>query len=225
VYKFLPAAFALENLKKHRIKISEFSDMNDPFELRGVALSSPDAQSALISSASSICGVLCFSRNWNNLMLWSHYADRHKGICLGFDVRVPVEEILYIDEPELRDDNILVAAAARARELSQEDDEFQAAESVLTKMRRAKFKGWSYEEEVRLLLGLQEEQKDGEFYFAELDENIRLTTVIVGPRCAVQKSEIEVALRSYAEPITVFWTTLSPRSFTVIEDTRGFGRG
>src|SRR5215216_5139997 len=31
-------------------------------------------------------GVVCFSRNWNNPLLWAHYSDKHKGICLGFDL-------------------------------------------------------------------------------------------------------------------------------------------
>jgi len=30
-------------------------------------------------------GLLCFSRNWHNPVLWSHYADKHRGICPGFD--------------------------------------------------------------------------------------------------------------------------------------------
>lgn len=30
--------------------------------------------------------MLCFSRNWRNPVQWSHYADRHRGLCLGFDV-------------------------------------------------------------------------------------------------------------------------------------------
>ncbi len=34
-YKFLPTEFALQDLIRHEIKISTFSDMNDPFELLG----------------------------------------------------------------------------------------------------------------------------------------------------------------------------------------------
>ncbi len=32
---------------------------------------------------SSIC---CFSKNYKNTTMWSHYADNHKGICLIFDL-------------------------------------------------------------------------------------------------------------------------------------------
>ena len=30
-------------------------------------------------------GVCCFSGTDKNLLMWSHYADSHKGMCLGFD--------------------------------------------------------------------------------------------------------------------------------------------
>jgi hypothetical protein len=32
-------------------------------------------------------GLLCFGADWSSSVMWSHYADKHKGICLGFDVR------------------------------------------------------------------------------------------------------------------------------------------
>lgn len=28
----------------------------------------------------------CFTSAWDNELMWSHYADKHKGICLGFDL-------------------------------------------------------------------------------------------------------------------------------------------
>ena len=31
-------------------------------------------------------GVTCFSRKKDNILMWSHYANDHKGICLGFDI-------------------------------------------------------------------------------------------------------------------------------------------
>lgn len=28
----------------------------------------------------------CFTSSWDNELMWSHYADKHKGICIGFDL-------------------------------------------------------------------------------------------------------------------------------------------
>lgn len=30
-------------------------------------------------------GVLCLSEDYTNLLMWAHYADSHRGICVGFD--------------------------------------------------------------------------------------------------------------------------------------------
>lgn len=30
-------------------------------------------------------GIVCYSELNNNILMWSHYADNHKGICLGFE--------------------------------------------------------------------------------------------------------------------------------------------
>ena len=31
-------------------------------------------------------GLACFMSNCDNLLMWSHYADSHKGVCLKFDI-------------------------------------------------------------------------------------------------------------------------------------------
>ena len=90
VYKFLSAQFALRTVVEHRLKISEFADMNDPFELVGVKLSDPGFQQILTDIFSRF-GALCLTKSWNNPLLWSHYADKHKGLCLGFDLNGDVE--------------------------------------------------------------------------------------------------------------------------------------
>lgn len=30
-------------------------------------------------------GVHCFSEIWDSILMWSHYSDKHRGICLGYD--------------------------------------------------------------------------------------------------------------------------------------------
>lgn len=30
-------------------------------------------------------GITCFSEKWNSMLMWSHYANDHKGYCIGFD--------------------------------------------------------------------------------------------------------------------------------------------
>src|ERR1700733_7795266 len=96
VYKFLRADLALQNLTERHIKISTFPDMNDPFELLGGFESDPDLRRFRdgLTTLLNQCGVLCFSRSWQNALLWSHYGDKHRGICLGIDITGPAKVLL-----------------------------------------------------------------------------------------------------------------------------------
>lgn len=224
LYKFLPAELALWDLNESKIKISEFHDMNDPFELRGIGLSNSDIHRLLISDTNENYGVLCLSREWNNPLLWSHYADKHKGICLGLDISatVDVQEPIYVEKWQEDDAGILLSAVAcGVKNLKPSDPEFQNAQKLIMRMYLTKFKAWSYENEARIFLRLKEDQKKDNLYFAEFDENIRPSMIIVGARCPVAASKIGATTSKYAMPIKVVQAMLSPNSFEVIEDVRG----
>jgi hypothetical protein len=99
---------------------------------------------------------------------------------------------------------------------------FREVARVAEALLLTKFKAWRYEDEVRMLVKLREDQRKGALYFADLDESIQPSTVIVGPRCSVTKGEIQAAAAGYPMPIAVVQATLSPTLFAVVEDANGF---
>ncbi len=89
VFHFRDTKYGLKSLKERRLKIARIMELNDPFEFLGVELSNRElrkAMNARKNELSETTGILCFSRNWRNPVQWSHYAEHHKGICMGFDV-------------------------------------------------------------------------------------------------------------------------------------------
>jgi hypothetical protein len=89
VYYFTKSEHGLENIKLSRLKISTFNNLNDPFELLGVELSDRSVRKAMQfekDQFSSSHGLICFSEDWQDPVQWAHYAENHKGICLGFDI-------------------------------------------------------------------------------------------------------------------------------------------
>lgn len=89
VYKFLDTHFGLKSLRERRIKISILSDLNDPFELLPWELSNRAYRNAVRQTRSELAtrrGILCFSADWRDPVIWAHYSDKHKGICLGFEI-------------------------------------------------------------------------------------------------------------------------------------------
>lgn len=98
VYHFINEKFGLENIKRRRLKIARIDELNDPFEF--IARADNERERAALRATreeqTKKTGLLCFSRSWQNPVQWSHYADRHRGFCLGFDVPdALIKEVTY----------------------------------------------------------------------------------------------------------------------------------
>ncbi len=208
VYKFLCEKWAIEDIKMRRIKISEIHDLNDPFELIPFDLSDPERRKAVLDARNKMNerGIFSFSRSWSSPLLWAHYADKHRGICLGFDV-ARADEILKIVKYE--------------KERCPFPDELD--EEIAQQFLYTKFADWKYEEEVRVYTSRDVEENGN--YFANFDEDendLTLREVILGHRCCTERGSILALLSSYSEPVSVIKARLSYDSFLVVEDEKGF---
>jgi hypothetical protein len=83
-------------------------------------------------------GVCSFTTNFDNLLMWAHYTESHKGLCLGFDVA---------QDPELFITPLKVRYAPTYPVYNHLTDSAQIADKVLA----AKSDHWIYEEEVRVV--------------------------------------------------------------------------
>lgn len=206
LYKFLEQKWALEDIRTHRIRISEIHDLNDPFELVPFDLSDPEFRRGVLTYRDEMNkrGLLCFSRNWSSPLLWAHYADKHKGICLGFDWTGTTETLAPVDYRKSR--------LPRPKELN----ENVARQSLFTKS-----VDWKYEKEVRVYAQRDEEENGN--YFARFDDNnLKLCEVIVGHRCCTERGSIFALLALYSHTVKVIKARPSYESFEVIEDQNGF---
>jgi DUF2971 family protein len=218
-YKYLPSEFALKTIVERRIKISELADMNDPLELWGVSLSDPEVHQFLANLADEKWGALCLSSERNNPLLWSHYADKHKGLCLGFEIG-PDEELVRLDYVETRETASVEAfkqlASTRHMRGSQTPGARNKAKEPVMRMLSTKFKKWEYENEVRLFAS--KEVKECGICFHPFDERFKLCEVIVGARCCVQRATIEAWLTGY-DDVKVIKLRLADASFELVEDS------
>ena len=88
-YKFLTAEFGLKGLSEKRLKLSRINELNDPFELRPYDITDPALRQAVLQTRNQIHenrGVLCFSADWRDPVIWAHYSEKHTGLCLGFEI-------------------------------------------------------------------------------------------------------------------------------------------
>jgi hypothetical protein len=117
-------------------------------------------------------GLLCLGLSWNNYLLWSYYAEDHRGYCVEYDLR-------YIKCDGLEHFNVNYGSA---------DVTIQSIHEVMINnygnwyfklinlLRRAKFKPWEHENEYRISVsghtGLQDSpMSQSAIYFGSGMEN------------------------------------------------------
>src|SRR3954469_6816556 len=140
LYHLTTAEYAISNIVFGRLKVATFSTLNDPFELLARSALEWRAQALLDNKhvMDQKNGLLCFSEDWTDPVLWTHYAANHRGVCLGFDLKDGFAEKITYQDDRLRDEEFL----------SKTDQE------VLHLLLYTKFTSWKYEREWRVLLKL-----------------------------------------------------------------------
>lgn len=200
VYHFLNAAYGLEDLRERRLKISRILDLNDPFEFLGVNLSDREFRKALRATKAELSkskGLLCFSKTWKNPVLWGHYADKHRGICLGFELpRTVLKKVSYVDSRLPRPDML--------------DEVF------MKRLLFTKFSHWQYEQEYRVYCQLDEAV--GGLYYAEFSDELLLKRVIVGDQSAVTRAQVSDTLGSFSGEVEAFKARAGFTSFEVVRN-------
>ena len=209
-YHLTSSDHGISNIRFGRLKVARFAEVNDPFEL--MALNSHNREIRRLlrrfkKSKNNEMGLLCFSRNWTNPLLWSHYASKHEGICLGFDLRRgnELQEVKYEDKRR------------RVRINNCED-----AQSTATRLQdlllRTKYVDWKYEEELRRFIDLSKMKQENGLYFLPFDEDLHLREIILGQRNHLLVEEVRALVRTTNQRAVVFKTRLEFKAYRIVGD-------
>lgn len=91
-------------------------------------------------------GVCCFSSTYDSPLLWSHYGDQHKGLCVGYSTdrnpRPELQKVIYGGERTIKTSVVYRALV---------NDESAAGEDLDRSVLLRKARDWSYEKEWRIL--------------------------------------------------------------------------
>src|SRR3984957_14468243 len=204
LYKFTKAEFALLALRHRRLKISTMDDLNDPFDLYAVDVTNPGVNALLeqhIKDFRAKHGLLCFCRNWDNLLLWSHYGDGHAGTCLGFDIP---DDSAYPMEVHYQPNVIQIAGPE------------EIDEAFMYRLLRTKHDSWSYEQESRMFIGVKDRPDENGLKFMDLAPELTLTEVIFGVNCEPKDYEPVLALLANFPGVTHSWAYMRGDSFLLV---------
>jgi hypothetical protein len=213
VYHFINRKYGLQALRRKRLKVSLIDQLNDPFEMVGFASRNRDERQAFAEVKAGLArysGVLCFSGNWSNPVQWSHYADRHKGLCLGFDVPEALLTRVKYRSKRLKPD---------PQAIKEMQAEGAAAQEMMLNLVTTKFSHWRYEHEHRMFVRLEERDARG-LYFCDFSENLALREAIVGSESSISRAQLKRALGRMSTCVVVFKARLAFQSFRVVRQKR-----
>lgn len=207
IYHFVNREYGLDDLRKRRLKIATFDELNDPFEFFGINLADKALRHAFKKIKNELTtsrGLLCFSRDWHNPVQWSHYAEKHRGLCLGFEV--PDKHLGAVKYSPKR----LPVRPEQLLNYRQLDPE------TLTTLLFTKYSHWRYEKEVRSFVTLEEIDAEKNMYFADFSNDLKLVKVIVGSESTISRDDIRDALGNLAPNVKSFKARLGFTSFRVV---------
>ena len=106
LYKYLPPD-RIDVLRDGMIRFTQLAALNDPFDCRPQFMKPEDLsmhfdgeqcciewyvrslQEVWLSTSRASVGLLCLAESFDNLLMWSHYTQDHKGFVIGFETDHP----------------------------------------------------------------------------------------------------------------------------------------
>lgn len=194
LYKYTTADYGLAAIRDGQLKVTTITDANDPNEWLPVMLDSvtgkdwhanPNFRGQFRYMWSHNYGFISLSKQYNDLLMWGHYADKFKGVVLEFDM---LDESKKINVDYVSDRYVLDNSIA-------ENPTMEALEKLVAR----KDKSWAHEDECRILINLKscttKRLSSGDtIYFSPFASVMNLTGVILGSESTVTLLDICQAL-------------------------------
>ncbi|WP_027244837.1 DUF2971 domain-containing protein [Leisingera daeponensis] len=203
LFYFTSPDHLLGNLRENKIKVSEFKKCNDVFELASVELKDKQTradQQAWSEELSRELGLICFSQDWRNQLMWGHYSKSGKGVCLVVDVLVEeLQRVKYL--PRRKTSNGVPFPSS--------------SDPAFRQFCSQKSHHWSYEKEERLFVDFRSKgvfsTKDGRFL--QMGDEVQLVGFINGPQPEFSAKEIQ---KAYGRSLEHFQCRAAFRDFRMV---------
>jgi len=186
LYQYRPINEYTQKILTHNeLFFNSPDNFNDPydtyFDIEGINITSKKKDNMLnaVREKTRIC---CFSRRCDNILMWSHYADKHKGLCIEFDT-------LY-DSNDITWKKLKLKVNYKNNELSKLNlgVDSHEGDKHLREVFAKKSVHWKYEKETRLIKIQGENEKFLKYVYTCSSKAI--TGVIFGAKMAY-KDKVE----------------------------------
>jgi hypothetical protein len=204
VYRYLNEQFGLQALQQQKWKIGRLLELNDPLDCQptlrrsGVTEHMSVGSDPYFANIYDSLGIICYSECINDPVIWSHYADSHRGMAFGFEFG-PDEGLFPVHYPEDDSRAVLDYDVLEALKKDREDD---ALLKVISHGFTQKAKSWAYECEYRHFIFLHGCTMIGPHYFRDMPMP-RLRRIVLGVKCRVTESDIRRIKKSWQSPYNI----------------------
>ena len=209
LYRYLPDDAAIKTIESSYIRVSHLAHLNDPFELLFGFSDCPShleeaVQNELdkfVACLSQDMGIICFSAKVNDPILWSHYADKHKGVAFevaaeivsdgndGINFEVNGSEYKKLHKVEYD----------KGRTTFPFQEFFKLSKTQLHDQMKSFYKqksgSWKYEREYRWVVDLEMCKPSGGRFLWPIPHDF-ITRVIIGVRSSLSEKYVRLALKA-----------------------------
>lgn len=227
----------IDYFNKPTIKISGINKLNDPFEkiieenLKKIALGH-NQKSTTKNIFTEISfnflieriGVVSLTETPRNLLMWSHYANQHKGICVGYKTS-------YLDHHKHKTHNRLPVSFAPIKvnydncRYSEHTDSFtelnnvELQKEIILKSLITKGDDWIYEKEHRSIIPLEHNDHiycTGNKNVRDYRKNVDLIEVVDEKEFKLKHQTLVDILEAARDDNLIFRLNIEPESITSI---------
>lgn len=190
----------LVNKGVYKNKATNFNDPLDPIFKKSEVLLKEEFNKIRIT---------CFSEEWDNILLWSHYGKNHKGMCLGYKLdKEKIEEDEKVYFGKIRYEELKAEEELLIEDMDIEDESEIRTDITFGEAFLRKKEEWQYENEYRLL---HLDIEDSSEYFKKL----RLQEVIFGMDTAESDKKLiyDIVTKIYDEEKIKFFEIILKGKF------------
>lgn len=149
--------------------------------------------------------ISCFSETYKENLMWSHYGDQHKGVCIGFNFNGLVRTFDFIPSK--------VKYTLEFEKANYCGNAVEALDSLIN----TKFENWSYEKEIRLRTNKEKAPSLNSKGIIPIHP-ASISTIILGSQCQVNSKFIKAKLESLGyKNIELIELSMSKRSYNLVE--------
>lgn len=169
-----------------------------------------------INTAFSADAVFCSTVDNNNLLMWAHYADQHRGAVIEYTPNIEKDSVFLASKPvHYSKERPFPYKDAAAMVAALEKNLSETVQDIIERLIYTKSKEWSYEQEYRLFVAFML-RPDQEFATLKFHPE-ELTSIYFG--CRMQEEdmeEIQTTAQKINPSVKLYRSKIAPKEYSII---------